>query len=49
MTAPQPASRNKYFPSQTFLMDFDSHFLQCSEDARLMWKSFAVEFSYAYF
>ncbi len=49
MAASQPASWDKYFLSQTFLMDFDSHFLQCSEDARLMWKSFAVEFSYAYF
>ncbi len=49
MTAPQTAPGDKYFVSQTFPMDFDAHFVQCSEDARLMWRSIAVEFWYAYF
>lgn len=49
MASPQPAAGDKYFALQTFLMDFDRHFLQCSEDARLMWRSFTLEFWYAYF
>jgi len=49
VSAPQPAPLDEYLVLQTFLMDFDRHFLQCSEDARLMWRSFVVEFWYAYF